>query len=273
LKASAVVLLVFLGAFMPVTALLAQKIVTGHVYQDKFGTPLDSVNVYTQSGFQGKTDSTGAYLIKIMPRDSIWFQFRDKLTHKYPTDTIKNPHSFEVQIYLPKNYVQTPKGYLPTVTVHSKNYYEDSLQFRQDYAKTFNYQKPGKALGESFGLGDNGGVAVDFDQIINLFRFGYNKRQQVYQKFALDIEQEKYISHRFTKKLVEQVTGLYDDARDEYMQACRPSYERLIKMNDAALVTYIKKTCAAYFHKKSTDKYEQNIFLPPNEQQKNQNGN
>ncbi|GAB3365314.1 hypothetical protein GCM10027566_35830 [Arachidicoccus ginsenosidivorans] len=266
MKAFGILLGVLLGIIIPVTGLLAQKIVTGHVFQDKYGTPLDSVVVYTQSGFQGKTDSSGAYLIRILPKDSIWFQFRDKLTHKYPTNTIKNPHNFEVQIYLPKNYVQTPKGYLPTVTVHSRNYYEDSLNFRQDYARTFNYQKPGKALGESFGLGDNGGVAVDFDQIINLFRFGYNKRQQVYQKFALDIEQEKYINHRFTKKLVEQITGLYDEARDEYMQACKPTYEQLIKMNDAQLSIYIKKSCQAYFHKKSNDKYEKNIFLSPYEQ-------
>ena len=266
MKSYVVLLFTIVGVILPSWGLYAQKTIQGYVYQDKYRTPLDSVLVYTQSGNISKSDSTGAYQINIYPKDSIWFQFRDKITHKYPVDTIRDPRNFEVQIYLPKYYVQTPKGYLPTVTVRSKSYYEDSLAFRDDYAKIFNYQKPGKALGESFGVGDNGGVAVDFDQVVNLFRFGYNRRQKVYQKFALDVEQEKYIDHRFTKKLVETITGLYDEARDEYMKACRPTYDQLIMMNDAQLNEYIKLSSSKYFQKKSTDKYEQNIFLSPYEQ-------
>src|SRR5690606_14929279 len=104
----------------------------------------------------------------------------------------------------PKNYVQIPKGYLPTVTVHSRTYKEDSLAFRRDYAKIFAYQTPGQALGESFGIGDQGGIGVDINEIVNLFRFGYNKRKKVYYKFAVDIEQDRYIQYRFTKKLVEE---------------------------------------------------------------------
>ncbi|SDZ74772.1 hypothetical protein SAMN05192529_101191 [Arachidicoccus rhizosphaerae] len=270
MKLYGILLITITGIVLPSLGLYAQKTIQGFVYQDKYRTPLDSVLVYTQSGNISKTDSTGAYHINIYAKDSIWFQFRDKITHKYPVDTIRDPRNFEVQIYLPKYYVQTPKGYLPTVTVRSRNYYEDSTAFREDYAKIFNYQKPGQALGESFGVGDNGGVAVDFDQIVNLFRFGYNKRQKVYQKFALDVEQEKYIDHRFTKKLVETITGLYDQARDEYMKACRPAYNQLIMMNDAQLSEYIKKSSSTYFQKKSSDKYEQNIFLSPYERKHQQ---
>ena len=251
----------------PATVLFAQKTVQGHVYQDKYRTPLDSVIVHTQSGNKGHTDSSGGYRIKVnSTQDSIWFQFRDKITHKYPIDTIKNPRDFEVQIYLPKNYVQTPKGYLPTVTVRSKNYYEDSMAFRNDYAKIFNYKKPGDALGESVGVGDAGGIGVDANAIINLFRFGYNRRQKVYQKFALSVEQEKYIDHRFTKKIVEEVTGLFDKQRDEYMQACRPNYSELTRMNETQLREYIKLSYQNYLKKEVDDKYEKNIFLPPYEQ-------
>lgn len=252
---------------LPTTALLAQVTVGGHVYQDKYRTPLDSVVVLTQSGQRAVSDSTGNYKIQVNPRnDSIWFQFRDKITHKYPIDTIKNIRNFEVQIYLPKEYMQNPKGYLPTVTVRSKNYYQDSTAFREDYAKIFNYQKPGTALGESFGVGDNGGLAVDLDAIVNLFRFGYNRRQKVYQKFALTIEQDRYINHRFTKKLVEDLTGLYDQQRDKYMEAYRPAYEDLLHMNEVQLGEYIKRTYQQFLHKKADDKYEKNIFLSPYEQ-------
>lgn len=244
--------------------------VKGHIYQDKYGTPLDSVIVLTQSGKRAVSDSTGSYQINIQPKnDSIWFQFRDKITHKYPVDTIKKNRDFEVQIYLPKNYVQTPKGYLPTVTVRARNYYQDSMRLRNDYAKIFNYQKPGEALGESFGVGDAGGMAVDLDAVVNLFRFGYNRRQKVYQKFALDIEQERYVSHRFTRKLVEDITGLYDAQRDKYMEVFRPTYDELLRMNDVQLGQYIKITYQKFLNKKSQEKYEKNIFLSPYDQRSN----
>lgn len=253
---------------MTCASIYCQNIITGFVYQDKFRTPLDSVIVFTQSGHLAKSDSTGKYEIRIKGlSDSIWFQFRDKITHKYPIDTIRNPENFEVQIYLPKNYAQEPKGYLPTVTVHSKNYYRDSAQLRADYARIFDYKKPGQALGESFGVTPTG-IGVDMDAIINLFRFGYNKRQQVYQKFALDIEQQRYINHRFTNKLVEEITGLYDKQRDDYMDKYRPDYSSLQMMSDLQLAKYIEITYKKYIQKQQSNKIEKNIFLPPNLQGK-----
>ena len=272
MKATGIVIIILFGTLLPAGSLLAQITVNGHVYQDKYRTPLDSVTVFTQSGRSVHSDSTGSYHIRINAKDSLWFQYRDKITHKYPTDTIKNRRDFEVQIYLPKEYMQNPKGYLPTVTVRSRNYREDSLAFREDYAKIFNYQKPGKALGQSFGVGDAGGVAVDMDALVNVFRFGYNRRQRVYQKFALSVEQDRYIDHRFTKKLVEEITGLYDAQRDKYMETYRPGYDALLLMNDAQLSQYIKSTYQEFLHQKSTDKYEQNIFLSPYERREDQRG-
>lgn len=269
MKRFGILLFISFWGLFPATALFAQMTVKGHVYQDKYRTPLDSVVVITQSGKRSVSDSTGSYQIQINPKnDSIWFKFRDKITHKYPVDTIKNTRDFEVQIYLPKEYMQSPKGYLPTVTVRARNYYEDSLALREDYAKIFNYKKPSQALGESFGVGDNGGLAVDLDAIVNLFRFGYNRRQKVYQKFALSVEQDRYVDHRFTKKLVEDITGLYDAERDKYMEVYRPSYEELLHMNDVQLGQYIKITYKKFLHQKTEDKYEKNIFLSPYEQRR-----
>ena len=146
MKLYSILFLLLSMAIAPCTVIFGQITVQGHVYQDKYRTPLDSVIVHTDSGNKGYSDSTGGYKVKVSSiKDSIWFQFRDKITHKYALDTIKNTRDFEVQIYLPKNYVQTPKGYLPTVTVRSRNYYEDSIAFRKDYAKIFNFQKPSEA--------------------------------------------------------------------------------------------------------------------------------
>lgn len=254
---------------MVVSTGFAQQLISGYVYQDKYRTPLDSVVVFTQSGNLAKSDSTGRYAIFTNgQRDSIWFKFKDKLTHKYPIDTIRNPENFEVQIYLPKGMRQDAKGYLPTVTVHSRSYLADSIQLRKDYAKIFDYKKPGQALGESFGVTESG-IGVDINAVVNLFRFGYNKRQQVYQKFALQIEQDRYIRHRFTKKLVEEITGLFDTQRDEYMRQCQPEYKALIMMNDLQLAKYIKTTYDNYINQGKDERIKNNIFLSPYSQRQN----
>lgn len=232
------------------------------MYQDIYWTPLDSVKVFTSSGHRASTDIDGSYHIPITGKtDSIWFYYNNKNTIKYPVDTIKNKQEFEVRILLP--YPIFPKGYLPTVTVRARDYYEDSVELRSNYAKIFNWEKPGKALGKSVGVSPQGGIGVDFDQIINLFRFGYNKRQEVYQKFALQIEQDRYIDHRFTRKKIEDLTGLKDKDRDEYMKMYRPTYHELILLNEIELGKYIEITYKKYLEYKKRQKIERGIFTEP----------
>ncbi|ANI89933.1 hypothetical protein A9P82_11925 [Arachidicoccus ginsenosidimutans] len=238
------------------------KTIQGFVYGNIYRDPIDSVQVYSNSGNKTVTDKNGAYLINIQGKnDSIWFRFLNKDTKKFSVDTISNPRDFEVRIYLPDYYKFDHE--LPTVTVNNKNYHEDSLQLRKDYANIFNRQKPWQAVGNSVGVSSNGGVGVDLDAIINLFRFGYNHRQEVYQKFALNVEQEKYIDHRFNKELIEKLIGLYDKERDEYMKKYRPTYTQLSAMNDTQLAEYIHLTYKKYLKEKQKSDIISNIIISP----------
>ncbi|AYD49170.1 hypothetical protein [Arachidicoccus soli] len=243
--------------------LCAQTSVKGYVYEDKYRTPIDSVEVYSYSGNKTISKADGSYIIPVTGlKDSIWFRYNNKNTIKYAIDTIKNTNNFEVRIYLP-NYLKQD-NILPTVTVETHNYIKDSIFLRNFYSKIFNWKKPSQALGEGVSVTPTG-VGVDLDALVNMFRFGYNKRQEVYHKFALQIEQDRYIDHRFTKEKVEALTGLYDTARDEYMKLYRPQYQELLLMNDIELGRYIQITYKKYIKYKQQEKIEDNIFLSPEE--------
>jgi len=126
---------------------------------------------------------------------------------------------------------------LAEVRVAPKNYYLDSLQNRKDYAKIFNYKKPGLALSD----GSSGsGVGLDLDQIINMFRFKRNRRLQAFQDRLIEDEHDKFIDHRFTHYIVKKITGLSGNALDSFMYRFRPSYEFTKIATDYEFFDYIK---------------------------------
>jgi len=239
------------------------KTVRGFVYGSNYRTPVPDVEVLSNSGNISFTDSIGAYKITIQDKnDSIWFRFLGKNTVKFSADTITNINNFEVRVYLPQSY-HLPHE-LPTVVVHSRDYLQDSLNFRKDYATIFNTTTGWKALGNSVGTSSNGGIGIGLDEIINVFRFGYNRRMQVYQKFAVQAEQDRYVNHRFTKELVEKITGLQDKERDDYMLKYCPSYTQLQQMDDNQLGNYIQYTYKKYLREKRNSNINQRITIDPN---------
>ncbi|MDE1192386.1 MAG: hypothetical protein PW786_09640 [Arachidicoccus sp.] len=240
------------------------KIIQGSVFGNLYRAPVPNVEVYSKSGNITKTNQNGEYAIPVnSKKDSIWFRFLNKDTKKFSVDTIHNPKDFEVRIYLPDYYKFDNE--LPTVRVTTKDYYKDSLKLREDYAKIFNRQTPWKSLGEGIGTSNagNGGIGIDLDAIIGLFRFGYNHRQELYQKFALQVEEDRYIDHRFNKAFVEKITGLEDDKeKKEYMLKYRPKYTQLLAINDAQLAEYIKETFKKYNKEKYQSGIKNNIIIP-----------
>ena len=94
---------------------------------------------------------------------------------------------------------------LKEVKIKPKNYRQDSLQNRIDYAKIFNYQKPKlKTVTPQYGVG----AGFDLDEIINMFRFKRNKSIASFQKRLYQQEQDKFIDYRFSKALVRRLTHL-----------------------------------------------------------------
>lgn len=197
---------------------------------------VEAVSVYSRSGSTAITDSMGRYSITVKTGDSIWFSYLNKSTIKFSVDTIASVTAFDIGLHIDARY-------LPEVRVKNRNYREDSIQNRKDYAKYFNFKKPGIGLSSNPPSTYTPGsltVGLDLTEFINMFRFKRTKRLEALQKRLLEDEQDKYITHRFTKRFVRQLTGLDSANLDEFMNYFRPDYDIMLGMNDMELGYYIE---------------------------------
>ena len=219
----------------------------GTVYDYFSKKPLDAVTVYSSAGKHAITDSAGKYAIDVAWKDSVWFSYLNKATQKYPVDTISNPVNFEVALYV-------NIAWLPEVKVRSNSYHLDSLQNRLDYAKYFNFRKPGVRLTSaspaSSYVPGSVTVGIDLDELINMFRFKRNRRIENLQTRLIQQEQDKYIDHRFTKYFVRQLTKIDSAELENFMAIYRPDYYYLLLLNDIDFGQYIQQCYKNYLYVK-----------------------
>jgi hypothetical protein len=236
-------LILFISGFLLLfNAGRAQVRVKGNVFDMSQTQPLNRVSVMSSSGLGTLTDSSGAYTIIVHETDSIWFSYLNKPTPKYAVATIGNINHFDIALHVPVTELRE-------VRVMPRSYKLDSLQNRLDYAKAFNFRKPGISL--SAPESGNFGVGLDLDEFINMFNFRKNRRMLAFQQRLLQEEEDKYIDHRFTKALVKKITHLEGPALEDFMKRYRPSYLFVTDASDYELAEYIKLAWQQY----TSDKY------------------
>lgn len=209
----------------------SQVTIRGTVYNMNRTKPLEAVSVVSTSGKGVVTDSNGNYAITVKEGDSISFSYLGRFTMKYPVSMISLYNNFDVALHVEATELRQ-------VQVAPRNYHMDSLQNRQDYAKIFNYKKPGIKVSEP-GVGGTG-VGLDLDEIINMFRFNRNRRMLAFQKRLIQEEQDNFIDHRFTKLLVKKITHINSPELDSFMVRYRPSYNFTKTSTDYDFDEYIK---------------------------------
>lgn len=212
--------------------------VHGTVYNMYRTRPLDGVSVIKVSGGGTTTDSNGNYMVVATLQDSIYFSYLGRATVKYAVNQINYAAGFDIALHVDATE-------LKEVKVMPRNYHYDSLQNREDYAKYFNFKKPGFKINPS-SSGDGLGVGVDLDELINIFRFQRTHRLQAFQRRLEDEEQDKYVDHRFNRSIVLKVTKLQGDELDSFMTKYRPSYEFCKRATDYDLFDYIKLAFREY---------------------------
>lgn len=191
---------------------------------------MEAVSVLSTSGRGTLTNTDGRYEIEVSERDSIWFSYLGKPTIKFPVLKIANPLGFDISL-------QVSVPILKEVRIRQRNYRQDSLQNRQDYAKIFNYQKPKlKPVTPQYGVG----MGFDLQEIINAFRFKRNRSLASFQKRLLQEERDKFVAHRFNKALVKRLTLLEGRQLDSFMQVFRPSFSFTQTSSDYDFQQYIK---------------------------------
>lgn len=214
--------------------------VSGTVYDITARRPLEAVAVFSTSGRGTITDSSGRYMITVLAKDSIWFSLIGKATMRYPVDTISNLENFNVMIHV---YATQ----LPEVKVRNSYYKFDSVQNRKDYAKIFDFRKPGIRLSNNPTYNPGGlTVGFDLDEIINMFRVKRNRSILSLQKRLVEQEHEKYVNNRYSKQLVRKLTKLQPPELDTFMNRYRPDYEIVTQLNDLELGYLIEKSFEQY---------------------------
>jgi len=219
----------------------AQVIIRGKVFDMSRTIPLASVSVLSSSGNGTTTDSTGSYTILVNDNDSIWFSYLNKPTPKFAVSSLDKFNGFDVSLHVPVTE-------LKQVTVMPRSYKRDSLQNRLDYAKAFDFKKPGISLSSPPNSGF--GVGLDLDAFINMFNFRKNRRMAQFRQRLLREEEDKFIDHRFTKALVKKITGLSGPNQDEFMKKYRPSLEFTRYATDYEFDEYIKLAAQEYERRK-----------------------
>jgi hypothetical protein len=226
-------LLLFLGA----GGVWGQQLtVKGTVYNMYRTRPLDAVSVICTSGRGTITDSNGNYTITVNPDDSIYFSYLGRSTAKYPVTGINTFTNFDIALHV--DPIE-----LKEVRVMPPNYHMDSVQNRRDYAKTFDFKKPGfKLTSPSSGAG----VGVDLDELINVFRVNRTRRILAFQRRLVEEEEEKFIDHRFSHYIVKKITHLNNEELDTFMVRFRPSYDFCRFASDYDFLDYIKLAYQQY---------------------------
>ncbi|MFT4094358.1 MAG: carboxypeptidase-like regulatory domain-containing protein, partial [Niabella sp.] len=221
----------------------AQVTIKGTVFDSSGIYPVQSVSVLATNGTGTSTDAKGDYSITVNENDSVWFSYLNKPTRKFPVRSIKTPFAFNISL-------QTFVMLMPGVKAKVKDYRRDSIQNREDYAKIFDYRKPGLKVST---LSD-GSVGFDLDEIINSFRFRKKRQMLAFQERLVTQEQDAFVKHRFSKAIIRRITQVDNDSiLNQFIIAYQPSFLFASTSSDYVFYKYIK------------DSYERfrNGLMPP----------
>ena len=224
--------LAFLFLFFFTKSVFAQYIVSGTVYDSSRLYGVTGVIVKSTGGTSALTDSMGGYYIKVLESDSISFIYMNKPTTKFPVRSIINYYQFDISLRV---HVYEKYRPLKEIFIYVKGHKQDSAENRLDYAKTFNFRKPG--LRSSSTVGTPPGL--DIDELINIFHFRKNKQTLAFQRRLIEQEQDSYINYRFSSTLIKRVTGLSGDTLNKFKLQYRPSYTFVATSNELEFYQYI----------------------------------
>ena len=232
----------------------SQLTITGTVYDSSKIVPVKDVLIKSSSGTTAVTDSNGRYTIVATETDSLIFIYHNKPTLKFAVAQVPNIGSFDISLHI---HVTEKYKMLKEVKVYAKNYRQDSMENREQYAKIFNYERPGIKLSAN---AYSGAAGADLDELINIFRFKRNKQLKRMQHRLEEEEKENYINYRFNKTTVRRITKLEGKDVEIFMKEYRPDYEFTINSNVVDFYQYILNSSYEYKINREKENYIDSRF-------------
>lgn len=197
----------------------SQLTISGTVYDSTKTIPVKDVLIKSSNGTSTITDSAGHYAIVTTDKDSLTFIYLNKPTAKFAVRQIPDIGNFDIALHI---RLSEKFRTLKEVRVYGKIFKQDSVENREQYAKLFNYQKPGIKLSSD---AYTGAAGIDLDELINVFRFKRNRQLRKMQERLMEEEKENYINYRFNKITVRRVTRLEGKNLETFMKEFRPSFD------------------------------------------------
>ncbi|QRY57252.1 carboxypeptidase-like regulatory domain-containing protein [Sphingobacterium siyangense] len=199
------------------------------------------------------SDSYGNFILSgIKLGDTITFSSIGYREEKYIVD---NSNLDNLVIYMKQTTIL-----LDEVKINSlRNYKADSLKFREEFTKTFNYSKPkfkdifinknyssnvprhpNQASNSTASL-----ISVDVLSVISMLGKNRTPQSKLQQKLIKE-EEEQSLDNTFSKRKVQNLTGLKGDSLQTFMQLYRPNIDAAKYMSEYDIILYIKKCYHEY---------------------------
>jgi hypothetical protein len=216
----------------------AQVRVTGLVADAETHTGVPGVTIINKSSHTGTiTEENGSFAIDAMPGDTLQFSILTYNTKAVPVPA----SSMFINVYLSKKIFN-----LGSVTVQGKSYTADSIATREEYARYFNYHKPGaKDVLKTL-------PSQPITALTYLVPSKARKRKEHFQEQLVYWEKEKYVDNRYSEEMVERLTKLNGDELDSFMVRYRPGYQFMKEATDYDLMLYIKQSYEQYKKEKAS---------------------
>jgi len=246
-----------LPLFLFITSLSSAQYLKGTIKDKYSGNYLNGVSIrvasrITYSNAYGKFSLSNIKLGDTITFSSIGYQ---ELYH-----IVYYVNNGDLDIYMEQKTIL-----LDEVKVSAlRNYRADSLKFREEFAKTFNYTKPKfndifvpknytSNVPKPYYQANNSTaslISIDVLSVISLL--GKNSSpQSKLQKTLIKEEEERFIDNTFSKHTIQNLTRLEGNSLQTFMQLYRPNVDTARNMSEYEIMMYIKNSYKEYVNKKN----------------------
>ncbi|WP_147425575.1 hypothetical protein [Mucilaginibacter gracilis] len=169
------------------------------------------------------TDELGTFQLKCALGDSLLFRQKDFSDKKIAVNTQNT-----VMVYMQANIS------LSEVNIKGLNKRQELQQVMNEYNSQGIYNKGKPSVASA--------ILNPLNGLYDLFGSG-PKQARHFKQFAEHDLQQTEVNRRFTKNLVQRITGLQDSAKVQtFILAYKPSYEDIKAWNDYDLINYVKRS-------------------------------
>ena len=169
----------------------------------------------------------------------------------YGVDTISIKNESTLLFYLRRNSIQLQE----VVVRDSLKTPAEQLKQAQEEYNTIYTKGAVKDVFTTGGSNGGGGAGLSINALYNLLsKEGKNAR--LLQKIIERDYRDAMIEYRFTRNLVNNVTGLSGTKLTDFKQQYKPGYYFILEANDYQLIQYIKKSYLSYLENPAANRLE-----------------